>query len=478
MKHYLTFLAAFLLTLITSPSTFAQDICPAGSELITEASRYHGSGRVDGALSTLLWLERGDAMWLRRNSESKHLKSRYVTIYTAYENGFHGYPKSKKTRKRIEKYTDANRDNGGTILPRPKNVPAAPPQSAIDHAEKTLNCRYDPKEAERNLTPDGRAEITKDREACPRNWIWGIKAMDPWESRARDTDFALADRQNKALAVLDWNRRGSNAFHLPDEDGRETFKLTKNKVANLFRSGDGTNLARDLETLSALESFSPSGPTPSSLEGPSDLTLYWAEDQLNCRYDPAGWAQIEKALEIKSEEDSRKEAFSDALEQGKKEAFLKDRGWFVPNASKAEPVGGVKETTNRNRYRGFSPDICEGYYGGLKEKPVLTAFERDWGNWFTHHYYYGNRCLYRPVERFYTAKEREMRAFQAAADRRQDQIAAEQRAYREKYGDNPPKSLSEMINDHVDRETEKSNTREKYKNCVQKYGEGNCVIVD
>ncbi|MEP3655435.1 MAG: hypothetical protein ABJO36_11120 [Litorimonas sp.] len=387
-------------TYISTQLSFAQsapptdiEICPFGNILSMNIDQGRDS-RSGDAYATLLWLDRGDAMWSDHPNDSDSLKGKSLWVIRMYQRGESGYPKSKKIAKRLRKYKDAHRDarpaiiNGsGAILPRPKGIPATPPASAVSDAESKLNCRYDANAA-RKMTQAFRTELIKNRQTCPIDWLWAVKQGLILGANPDWNELWLKAQQNQAIAILDWKHRGSDAFHTPSEDGRQTYLKTRNDIKNLFRSGISTLLPKDPESLALLEEFDPMRPVPAALQAPSDELVYWAEDRLNCKLDSQDWQsksgnRATARAEERRAKDEREKIFLAGAASRRAEQELRKtvRGRWRRPATENLPANKVQIGVY------FDEAICANVQRHMEGRETLNADEQAWGNWYA---FYGH----------------------------------------------------------------------------------------
>jgi|GEM_PF-6456026 len=270
--------------------------CPVGHDLYSKASAAGEAQTYDerSAFATLLWLERGDAIWLITDkTENSELSMASFRIRNSYEYESAGYPKDMKVGERFKKYRQdhiRHKRSKNENLTRPKNVPAGPPESAIKFAEQTLGCQYAPeiaREHARNL----RAETLPLRQMCPfteadlsehlntRGPDWFI----PLEQDSRN-GYVSGEYNRAAMEVLNWKLKGLDAFQSPDEDGQDRTQQRRGTIAYIAYRGYSGVIAPNPELFAAISNFS-ENKDKAVLSKPDDAMLEWAEDRLFCRYD-------------------------------------------------------------------------------------------------------------------------------------------------------------------------------------------------
>ena len=472
-----------LFMLVATPAFAQSKLCPTGGELDRQAaygvrnSTHYSKANVRKAWATLVWHEHGDKLWQGAWTSGFDDDVHFAVAF-AFRWGNLEYKKSKKTYKRLIKYRDAN-IAAGKILPRPKNVPAGPTQAALEQAASVLACRIEPSASQ----SEREAQYRERRSGRPCKL--GGQTYELF-NHDRDREKLPSDKygdryKHIAMGIIDWQDRGAAFFD--DDERRHVQDLSHSEIPFLLRKGfyraaytDPVPAFPDLSK--ALDAHHQSGvPLPTAFAAPPPEYLDWAEGQLRCEYDPEAWAPIGEQIDRTIRFDAERRRQAEVRMRNERNAFLRERGWFDAPASKAEPRGGVEEVSNRPQYRGFRPETCDGYYNGLKEKPVLTSFEREWGAWFTHHRTPGTRCKFRPVERYFTARERDMIAFKDRQNEILKEELAAREAFRAKYGTDP-QSFDEILSDHMERGERNREQRDSLLECERKYGVGNCTGID
>jgi len=271
------FLFALMASLFILPQTSqanATSICPSGVQLYKLAQQNIGPDE-NPSIATLLWLDRGDAMWSDHPYDSDMVRKKIWGITYNYKVGSQGYPKSKKTSKRLNKYREAHRDarpriisGSGPVLVRPKGVPAAPPASAIALAEENLKCRYFP-----NIDPNERAKKVAERQVCLlEDGAMADKILGPagYHRNLKKDELAHID---KAAAVLMWKHRGSKALTEPDEDGVDRTGNRKVDIQNLAVRGYNSILYPRPDIVAAFKANRKDGSVGPLLSAPLNVSV-------------------------------------------------------------------------------------------------------------------------------------------------------------------------------------------------------------
>lgn len=365
--------------------------CPFGTELVGLASRNISRDKNE-AHGTLLWLDRRDEMWLYRSGENEFLRKQFISIYHNYRFGSSGYPKNKKISKRLEKYADKNRGNGGRILPRPKGVPAGPPQSAIAWAEMTLSCRYDP-QAKENQTPEKRASQIAVRDLCPMTRNDSVYLRRPKELLRERED---KNRFNISIAILEWKHRGSALFKSPNRHGVTFPEWRLDEFRDFYSLSETKHISPPEGLYSSIASQMSDGPIAPVLSSPPDEMLQWAEDFLDCRVNKADWlaetaVRDEKIRVQKSKNRINSILFEASLkrESAEREAFKTVRGRWRKPTTENRPDNLVGTGVY------FDTAICKAVRTDLERRETISADEQAWGDWYAF-YGYDELCGYLP----------------------------------------------------------------------------------